>query len=249
MSKNISTLSALKVILLFIVFSILTMILVNPELIKYEYSPRELDTKKDEIYSLSSQIAMREGDMRSKMIEIKDKEKELLDIEDIYMIKRNETINMEAEIHLPSLLVRLEEKAKENNLDIIIRHSEMTTSFGNEGANEEEYEMLDPTLTETEDVTEEEGSDEFIIENITDGEIVEEHTSNTATITDEAPSIEGVNVTSIPVEIRGDYFGVRDFIRFLDKMDYISPSFVDIASDGDNISCAILIHVFSGEVR
>lgn len=63
---------------------------------------------------------------------------------------------------------------------------------------------------------------------------------------DEVPVIRGINVTTVPLKlISVSYTEAREYLSFLDKLDFVEPSFVDIYSEsGENISVIILVHVF-----
>lgn len=63
---------------------------------------------------------------------------------------------------------------------------------------------------------------------------------------DEVPVIRGISVTTVPLKlISVSYTEAREYLSFLDKLDFVEPSFVDIYSEsGENISVIILVHVF-----
>lgn len=59
---------------------------------------------------------------------------------------------------------------------------------------------------------------------------------------------EGVEVTQIPIEVKGTYAGVKKFIKDLDKLNYLEPTKVEIKSLGQTVEATITISIFHGDI-
>lgn len=60
--------------------------------------------------------------------------------------------------------------------------------------------------------------------------------------------IEGLDVTVIPIQIKGSYHSVRSYIQYLDKIGMIAPSSVVLESEGKKVKGKVILNVFHGEV-
>lgn len=60
--------------------------------------------------------------------------------------------------------------------------------------------------------------------------------------------VEGLDVTVIPIQIKGSYHSVRSYIQYLDKIGMIAPSSVVLESEGKKVKGKIILNVFHGEV-
>lgn len=56
---------------------------------------------------------------------------------------------------------------------------------------------------------------------------------------------EGMNVTILPVVVQGEYEAMREYISFLEKVDFIEPGYFQIVSTGNSTTTHILIYIFS----
>lgn len=59
------------------------------------------------------------------------------------------------------------------------------------------------------------------------------------------PTNDLVTVTAIPVLITGKYEETREYLHFLDQVDYIEPAYIEMRSDGKEINSLVVLYVFA----
>lgn len=58
------------------------------------------------------------------------------------------------------------------------------------------------------------------------------------------PTIDSIDVTTIPIEVKGTFFKVRDYLKFLDELGLIEPSSVKMKTDGMEVTAEITLNIF-----
>ena len=58
------------------------------------------------------------------------------------------------------------------------------------------------------------------------------------------PIIDSIDVTTIPIEVKGTFFKVRDYLKFLDELGLIEPSSVKMTTDGMEVTAEITLNIF-----
>ena len=61
------------------------------------------------------------------------------------------------------------------------------------------------------------------------------------------PTIDSIDVTTIPIEVKGTFFKVRDYLKFLDELGLIEPSSVKMTTDGQVVTAEITLNIFHGK--
>ena len=61
------------------------------------------------------------------------------------------------------------------------------------------------------------------------------------------PTIDSIDVTTIPIEIKGTFFKVRDYLKFLDELGLVEPSSIKMTTDGLEVTAEITLNIFHGE--
>lgn len=61
-------------------------------------------------------------------------------------------------------------------------------------------------------------------------------------------TIQGLDVTTIPIKIEGTFSRVRSYLRYLDEIGMIEPSAIKMSSDGKKVEAGVILNVFHGEV-
>lgn len=80
-----------------------------------------------------------------------------------------------------------------------------------------------------------------------DGENKEEDKGPEINSNVEIPAIDSIDVTTIPIEIKGTFFKVRDYLKFLDELGLIEPSSITMTTDGLEVTAEITLNIFHGE--
>lgn len=261
--KNTTILQVAGIIL---VVGLTSILMFKPEIVpglnKETRSISSLIKKKEEIDSLNNQLESTDSNLTSIKNELEGIEGELVstEIESERLRKGIEDTNFE--YHLPSIMVMLEQKAKELNLEFSLDYDRIQTLTGGDVAHDFEEEHLDETEHEEtfdEEVEEQEefdgpqgGEDEAIHEDISPLESIEDSELgesgrpkvDMSELTKNLPDIPGINITSIPIEVTGSYGNIRLFIEFLDEIDLLEHNIVDLYSFGKDISAVIAFNVY-----
>lgn len=244
----------------------------NEPLITDKFSIVGIQQKNETLSTLNLKVKQTEKDIETNIDDL-DK----INQENINIRKRVEELKSQINtedlvLHIPSILITLEQNANKNNVELIFEYNKIKTT------NSESTSVV-PTEQPTEQTTSESTTDKIDVETtqedkennkdikIEPKEPVEpveptqpievepvepttESANNIDTILNSVkiPEIEDINVTTIPLTIKGEYSNVREFIKFLDTISYLEPSYINLKSDGSTIEGIILINVFHGEV-
>lgn len=248
-----------------------------PEYTKYPYSFKALKTAQEELEISENEILRSETIIPEKITARDGAEEQAqtseLSAEEI----RSKLNMDDMKYHIPSLLVTLEQAAIEREISekkFFIEYDLIKTTTNADGATYDPSArpgkdgQLDPSaIPEQSDPNTANPAD-------TTGTITPKTPSATPTDTpaetgteasgdeeesimgdpkvaiayDKPPMIPGVSVTTIPIRLLGvTYAQARDYIAFLDNLDFVEPTYLDIYSDGQGTSLVALIHVFHKE--
>ena len=133
-------------ILTIIIASVVLLFLPNLIQDRYPYSYPRVNEGKENVESLNRELSSNESIIENTIInleEIEVKEKEVAEKE--FNVRKG-IIEEDFELHIPSILIKLEQKAIENNLDLVIDYNSMTTSGASgyyDYLTEEEYQGFD----------------------------------------------------------------------------------------------------------
>lgn len=219
---------------------------------KYPYTYQNIQDKNDDVNSLNQALLSNEGTIQTfiQRLEEIEKEDEVIK-EEVFKIRKG-IKETDFELHIPSVLIVLEQNAIKNNVEIAIDYNSMQgTANGGEirqpaPLNENEV-SEDVTITEeettgeTETGEEQEGADKSEQENKPTPKPMPTPSSS-------IPEIPGINVNTIPIQISGSYANVRNYIRYLDEVGMIEPSSVILMSEGRKVSGSVMLNIFHGEV-
>lgn len=219
---------------------------------KYPYTYQNIQDKKDNVNSLNQALLSNEGTIQTSIQRLEEIEKEDEIIkEEVFKIRKG-IKETDFELHIPSVLIALEQNAIKNNVEIAIDYNSMQgTANGGEirqpaPSNENEV-SEDVTITEEETTGETETGEEQEGEDKSE----QENKSTPApmpTPNSSIPEIPGINVNTIPIQISGSYANVRNYIRYLDEVGMIEPSSVVLMSEGRKVSGSVMLNIFHGEV-
>lgn len=251
-----------------------------------DYSIVDIRNKRDNINSLNSQLDSTISEVNS----LNQREKTVkadaaLKEEEFKAIKKG-IKDVDFELHIPSILVFLDQEAVARDLDLLINYSEIRNynsgnPEGNEDYPEDDYldddyydydEVEDNYDEDSYDETEEgmggeehenpiddvevEGSEEDSTDNgdteENDEDVEEDEFEEVEDIDSEdsqdvnynVPVIPGINITTIPIQLRGSFGQVRSFIRELDDIDFIENNYIEITSEGNEVIATIILNVY-----
>ena len=263
---------ALQLFLVVLILILTTVTMFYPGKINYKFSLIEIKEKAAMVDELESEVKRNEP-------VIEDKFLELYSLEDL-----NARIGRKAEalkqgikkedlsIHMPSILISLEQNANKNKVDLTIEYDKIETHLSNQGNIEGEISDIEENINNKEkdhtdnlnkEATEKDTkkdeeiridnksneNEEVVIEKKEESKnVVDTHEIDKAIVRNLIPNIEEINITTVPIKIKGKYSDIREFVRYLDTVDYLEPSFVDLSSNGEDVVGVILIHIFHGEV-
>lgn len=228
--------SVLKIFVLVLITIIFIILMKQPEMIGYPYSMGDVGVKKETFESLNMQVLQEQEMLRSaqsQYISI-SKEYNLKQQNSDEISKNLDMVNID--LHIPSLLLVLEEQAVKNDLNIHIRYAEKKI-ISNDVYSIDGSEIMENGTGE--------GSN---IEEITDEPIViePESTIEKTSLANDTyiPPIDGVNILVLPVEIEGKYTDMRNYLKFLDTMDFIIPYSANVETQGDYIIGELIVQIF-----
>jgi len=265
-----------QIIIIIVIILISAILLFFPKLInhKYKYSYESIVHKKEEVNSLNDILIYNEDEINASIDKL-----EIMEEESYLSKQRADNVRKginesDFKLHMPSIIISLEQVAIENGIKLSINYNSITSSLSSviDDVNEMDYKKnLDESLIESEDsdVTiehEEEYDGEEIDKKekeVEEKEVDEKNNqesvdfSTSINTNNLIPSIEGINVTVIPIEVSGSYYNVRNYIKYLDKIGMIEPSSINLESrwiEEDELTMKselfgqITLNVFHGEV-
>lgn len=249
--------------------------LMFPELIPYENSIENLSYKKDQIKNLENAINSNESLLSSLNEQVKSKDNELVKSNEKVAEVKKQIGDTVFKLDVPSMLITLENVARENDIDIVIDYAQFKENIFAEATTPglNEIPQNDPTKrplqneTNPSEVNPEVNPNENDINNPNNSQeqsqpINSQENENsqedlTHIIYPDENKIDpigeiknvgnGVNIASIPVYLTGDFVKVRDFARILDNIDFFDPVYIHINSEGETVSASFLLYIYYRE--
>ena len=215
---------------------------------KYPYTYQNIQDKNDDVNSLNRALLSNEGAIQASIQELEELEKEDEVIkEEVFKIRKG-IKETDFELHIPSVLIALEQNAIKNNVEIVIDYNSMQGTANGGEIRQPTHEVSEgvtiteeETTGETETGEEQEGADKSEQEN-------KPAPTPRPTPNSSIPEIPGINVNTIPIQISGSYTNVRNYIRYLDEVGMIEPSSLVLMSEGRKVSGSVMLNIFHGEV-
>ena len=133
-------------ILTIIIVSVVLLFLPNLIEDRYPYSYPRVNEGKENVESLNRELSSNESIIENNIITLAETEVEEKEVAEKEFNVRKGIIEEDFELHIPSILIKLEQKAIENNLDLVIDYNSMTTSGASgysDYLTEEEYQGFD----------------------------------------------------------------------------------------------------------
>lgn len=227
---------------------------------KYPYTYQNIQDKNDDLIFLNRVLLSNEGTIQDSIQRLEEVEKEDEVIKEEAFKIRKGIKETDFELHIPSVLIALEQNAIKNNVEIVIGYNSMQATANGGGISQpapsNENEVSEGvTITEEEntgetDTGEEQGEEQ---EEEQENEDKSEQENNPTpppmpTPNSSIPEIPGINVNTIPIQISGSYANVRNYIKYLDEVGMIEPSSVVLGSEGRKVSGSVMLNIFHGEV-
>lgn len=253
---------SIGIILAIIVASILFFF---PDVIdgKYPYSYENLREKDVAVQGLNSELIQKESNIKSELESLSQLENESklkrIEAEDI----KSGINESDFQLDIPSVLIDLEQNALIHKVELNIKYNniahidggnnpEMIEENPDEGSpdNDKPNDKEDPKKDET-SKPEEQNKDNEKPKDNNEIKVTEENKENEISkeeLIANSSRIQGINVTVIPIDIKGNYNNVRSYIKYLDKIGMIEPSSVKLTSMGNSIEGSVVLNVFHGEV-
>ena len=207
---------------------------------KYPYTYQNIQDKNDDVNSLNQALLSNEGTIQTFIQRLEEIEKEDEVIKEEAFKIRKGIKETDFELHIPSVLIALEQNAIKNNVEIVIDYNSMQGT-----ANGGEIRQPTHEVSEGVTITEEETTGETETE---EDKSEQENKPTPKPMPTPNSSIPGINVNTIPIQISGSYANVRNYIRYLDEVGMIEPSSVVLMSEGRKVSGSVMLNIFHGEV-
>ena len=219
---------------------------------KYPYTYQNIQDKKDNVNSLNQALLSNEGTIQTSIQRLEEIEKEDEIIKEEAFKIRKGIKETDFELHIPSVLIALEQNAIKNNVEIVIGYNSMQET-ADDGETSQPAPSNENEASEDVTITEEETTGETETGEEQEGEDKSEQENKSTpapmpTPNSSIPEIPGINVNTIPIQISGSYANVRNYIRYLDEVGMIEPSSVVLMSEGRKVSGSVMLNIFHGEV-
>lgn len=133
-------------ILAIIVASVTLLFLPNLIEDRYPYSYSKVNEGKENVESLNRELSSNESMIENTIMQLEETEVKEEEVAEKEFNVRKGIIEEDFELHIPSILIRLEKKAIENDLDLVIDYNSMTTDEASGSSDflpEENYQGFD----------------------------------------------------------------------------------------------------------
>ena len=237
-----------QIVAIIVIIVAAVILLFVPEAIdnKYPYTYQNIQDKKDNVNSLNQALLSNEGTIQTSIQRLEEIEKEDEVIKEKAFKIRKGIKETDFELHIPSVLIALEQNAIKNNVEIVIGYNSMQETA-------DDGETSQPAPSNENEVSEDVGTGEESRatrqEKNKRVRIKWTETSQTCTSCRQIYQLlVGINVNTIPIQISGSYANVRNYIRYLDEVGMIEPSSVVLMSEGRKVSGSVMLNIFHGEV-
>lgn len=241
---------------------------------KYSYTYQNIKDKNDNVDSLNTTLMSNEATIQSSIDRLKETESQDEILKEEVLKIRQGIKESDFELHMPSVLVSLEQEAIKNNVELTIGYNSMkTTSNDSEMSSPDEMLNEDIAITEADENTDKDDDVNKEEVNKADNESEADNESKDKDKNDDVNkdenenednkedkslpipdisvsnlSIPGIDVTTVPIQVTGSYANVRNYIKYLDEVGMIEPSSVTMSSEGRKVSVNIVLNIFHGEV-
>lgn len=217
---------------------------------EYSYSFTNLSNKRDAIEQKCSNVTTYDNDITDKQQRLAslNQKKDYYEGKSLKLERHFNTQKLD--LHLPSILISLEQNANYYgvNLNVAYEKIKRPDNIDNKNDNPHTENDSDSEQNKEEENKNEKNKEEEKIdeENENNVKIQEETNFDTDKIMEllSVPSNEVFDVTSIPINIRGDFVKVRNYLNYLDTIDYIESNYIEIKSDGKNVKADVILYVF-----
>ena len=247
-------------IIVIVVLSSVILFIPNPIGQKYPWTYQNIQDKKKELISVSETLSGNEREiqhLKQNLQDLKKREKEAA--EDVSQLKKGMK-DADLQRDIPSFLITLEQKAYETGVDLLIGYNSLITTKGSSshqaptaesstegGVDDDKSGQGTPQENKASDKTTKEteaNESTTKAKDSKDGENKEEDKGPKINNNVKIPTIDSIDVTTIPIEVKGTFFKVRDYLKFLDELGLIEPSSVKMTTDGMEVTAEITLNIF-----
>lgn len=267
--------SNIKIILIVLILILNLILLFKPNLFNNKASIIGIREKNRELEELNLELnrqTLSSGTKRSEIAELKVRDNEL---EKQANVNKIEIDPKGLEFHLPSILIRLEDSSKRNNLNLSVNYNgiayenlqgdEIKLEEDSEKDSEEDKENKNDQLSQEESTSKEEKAEVNSNKKTKTSQynlyLTPEEMKSGSTKEDSDLELEdaieseakrysdrGIEVTTIPIKVLGTYDGVKNFIKDLDRFNYMEPTKINMKSLGEKVEANIIISIFHGDI-
>lgn len=131
MKLSTRDITILKVFGIIVVVTLMVVTMFYPEYIRNPYSIKEIENKQEEVSSLNNTIMSNESIISSDSTNLEQLRKDVSSLETEYKRMESGLVDTEFKLHIPSILVTLEQTAKSNELEIMIDYENINQHGGN----------------------------------------------------------------------------------------------------------------------
>lgn len=162
-----------------------------------------------------------------------------LELEIVYDHLRSFEGDVDMEQYEESLTLESSLEDEELEEDMDETDEEVDDNDEDDSDDESEDELEDEEVAEESSPENLEGIEEDSVVNLISG-----HPFDLSGVHHAVPTIEGIDVATIPFNVTGNYSDVRSFLIELDAIDFIEANTVDIYSYGESLSANMVMNVF-----
>lgn len=227
----------------------------NSDKFNYKYGIQEIKNTTKVISDSQSVVDNFKAELEGKKSELKTVT-EQYNAEKIKTDKTTRRITVQdLKLDLASLIIRLEENARLNNLTFLIDYNGTEQSSISKAETEatEEVDENGNAIEKVKDrgnkVNEEiqEAKGEEKEEKPEETNLFDENGKALANIKEQAEldEIDGLETVKVPITVTGSYYQIRNFMKFIETIDYITPSTVMLQSQGGTTKAVIILQVFT----
>lgn len=235
----------------------------NSDKFNYKYGIQEIKNTTKVITDSQSVVDNFKAQLEGKKSELKTVT-EKYNAEKIKTDKTTRRIALQdLKLDLASLIIRLEDNARLNNLTFLIDYNgteqtdnskeNIQTTEVDENGNPIEK-VKDRGNKVNEEIKEAKGDENQEVKGAENQEEKQEETNlfdekgnAVANIKEHAQidEIDGLETVKVPITVTGNYYQIRNFMKFIETIDYITPSTVMLQSQGGTTKAVIILQVFT----
>lgn len=239
----------------------------NSDKFNYKYGIQEIKNTTKVITDSQSVVDNFKAQLEGKKSELKTVT-EKYNAEKIKTDKTTRRITVQdLKLDLASLIIRLEDNARLNNLTFLIdyngteqtdnsKENIQTTEVDENGnpiekvkdrGNKVNEEIKEAKGAENQEVKGDENKEENQEEKQEEINLFDEKGNALDNIKEQAEldEIDGLQTVKVPITVTGSYYQIRNFMKFIETIDYITPSTVMLQSQGGTTKAVIILQVFT----